>query len=54
VVEDRFYNQAEYRTLSSKKKNELRLKRKNRGSDYNGRRKGNDRRNNDKRVLEGE
>jgi hypothetical protein len=54
VVEDIFYNQAEYRTLSSKQKNELRLKRKNRGRDDNGRSKGNYRRSNDKRVHEDE
>jgi hypothetical protein len=52
VVEDRFYTQAEYRTLSSEQKNELRLKRKNRGGDDNGRRKGTDRRRNGKRVRE--
>jgi hypothetical protein len=52
VVEYRFYNQAEYRTLSSEQKNELRLKRKNRGGDDNDRRKGNDRRKNGKHVHE--
>jgi hypothetical protein len=54
VVEDRFYNHAEYITLSSDQKNELRLKCKHRGRDDNGRRKGNDRRSNDKRVHEDE
>jgi hypothetical protein len=54
VVEDRFYNQAEYRTLSSEQKNELRMKRKNRGADDNGRSKGNDRRSNGKHVREDE
>jgi hypothetical protein len=52
VVEYRFYNHAEYRTLSSDQKNELRLKRKHRGGDDNGRSKGNDRRSNGKRVRE--
>jgi hypothetical protein len=52
VVEDRFYNHAEYRTLSPDKKNELRLKPKHRGGDGNGRNKGNDRRSNYKRVRE--
>jgi hypothetical protein len=42
VVEDRFYNHSEYRTLSYDQKNELRLKRKHRGGDDNGRSKGND------------
>jgi hypothetical protein len=54
VVEDRFYNHAKYRTLSSDQKNELRLKRKHRGGDENGRSKGNDRRSNGKRVREDE
>jgi hypothetical protein len=36
VVEYRFYNHAEYRTLSPDQKNELWLKRKNRGGNYNG------------------
>jgi hypothetical protein len=54
VVEDRFYNHGEYRTLSSDQKNELRLKRKHRGGDDNNRRKGNDRRRNGKRVCEDE
>jgi hypothetical protein len=54
VVEDRFYNHAEYRTLSPDQKNELRLKRKHRGGDDNGRNKGNDRRSNGKRVHEDE
>jgi hypothetical protein len=54
VVEDRFYNHAEYRTLSSDQKNELRLKRKHRGGDDNGRVKGNDRRSNDTRIREDE
>jgi hypothetical protein len=54
VVEDRFYNYAEYRTLSSDQKNKLRLKRKHRGGDDNDRSKGNDRRINDKRVREDE
>jgi hypothetical protein len=54
VVEDRFYNHAEYRTLSSDQKNELQLKRKHRGGDDNGRSKGNDRRSNGKRVHEDE
>jgi hypothetical protein len=40
VVEDRFYNHAEYRTLSPDQKNELRLKRKHRGGDDNGRNNG--------------
>jgi hypothetical protein len=52
VVEDRFYNQDGYRTLSSEQKNELQLKRKLRGGDDNDRRKGNDRTSNDKRVHE--
>jgi hypothetical protein len=50
VVEDRFYNHAEYRTLSSNQKNDLRLKCKHRGGDDNVRSKGNDRNRNDKRV----
>jgi hypothetical protein len=54
VVGDRFYNHAEYRTLSPDQNNELRLKRKHRGGDDNGRNKGNDRRSNDKRVSEDE
>jgi hypothetical protein len=54
VVEDRFYNHAENRTLSSDQKNELRLKRKHRGCNDNGRSKGNDRRSNGKRVREDE
>jgi hypothetical protein len=54
VVEDRFYNQGEYRTLPSDQKNELRLKRKHRGGDANGRSKGNNRRSNGKRILEDE
>jgi hypothetical protein len=54
VVEDRFYNHAEYGTLSSDQNNELRLKRKHIGGDDNGRSKGNYRRSNDKRVLEDE
>jgi hypothetical protein len=52
VVEGRFYNHAEYRTLSPDQKNELQLKRKHRGGDDNGRNKGNDRRSNGKRVRE--
>jgi hypothetical protein len=52
VVEDRFYNHAEYRTLSSDQKNEIRMKRKHRGGDDNGRSKGNYRRSNGKRVRE--
>jgi hypothetical protein len=51
-VEDRFYNHAEYRTLSPDQKNELQLKRKHRGGDDNDRNKGNDRRSNGKRVRE--
>jgi hypothetical protein len=54
VVEDRFYNHAEYIILSSRHKNELRLKHKHIGGDDNGRSKGNDRRSNDKRVREDE
>jgi hypothetical protein len=54
VVEDRFYNHAEYRILSSDQKNELRLKRKHRGGDDNVRSKWNDRRSNGKRVREDE
>jgi hypothetical protein len=54
VVEDRFYNHAEYRTLSPDQKNELRLKRKHRGGDDNGRNKENDRKSNGKRVREDE
>jgi hypothetical protein len=54
VVEDRFYNHDEYRTLSSNQKNELQLKRKHRGGDDNGRSKGNGRRSNGKRVHEDE
>jgi hypothetical protein len=54
MVEDRLYNHAEYRTLSSNQKNELRLKRKHRGGDDNGRSKGNDRRSNGKHVCEDE
>jgi hypothetical protein len=54
MVEDRFYNHAEYRTLSSDQKNELRLRRNHRGGDDNGRRKGNYRRSNGKRVREDE
>jgi hypothetical protein len=54
VYEDRFYNHSEYRTLSSDQKNELHLKHKHRGGDDNGRRKGNDRRINGKRVLDDE
>jgi hypothetical protein len=52
VVEDRFYNHAEYRTLSSDQKNELRLKCKNIGGDKNGMGKGNARRINGKRFHE--
>jgi hypothetical protein len=52
VVEERFYNHAEYRTLSSDQNRELRLKRKHRGGDDNGRSKGNGRRSNGKRVRE--
>jgi hypothetical protein len=54
VVEDSFYNHAEYRALSPDQKNELRLKRKHRGGDDNGRNKGGDRRSNGKRVREDE
>jgi hypothetical protein len=54
VVEDRFYNHAEYRTLSPDQKNDLRLKHKHRGGDDNRRKKGNDRRSNGKRVCEDE
>jgi hypothetical protein len=54
VVEDRFYNHSEYRTLSPDQKNELRLKRKHRGGGDNGRSKGNDRRSNGKRIREDE
>jgi hypothetical protein len=54
VVDDRFYNDAEYRTLSPDQKNKLRLKRKHRGGDDNGRNKGNYRRSNGKRVREDE
>jgi hypothetical protein len=50
VVENRFYNHAEYRTLSSDENNELRLRRKHRGGDDNGRIKGNNRRSSGKRV----
>jgi hypothetical protein len=54
VVGDRFYNHVEYRTLSPDQNNELRLKRKHRGGDDNGRNKGNDRRSNGKRVRKDE
>jgi hypothetical protein len=54
VVEDRFYNHAEYRTLSSDQKNELRLKCNHRGGNANVRSKGDDRRSNDKHVREDE
>jgi hypothetical protein len=54
VVEDRFYNHAYYITLSPDQTNELRLKRKHRGGDDNGRNKGNDRRSNCKRICEDE
>jgi hypothetical protein len=54
VVENRFYNHAEYRTLSPDQKNELRLKRKHRGDDDNDKNKGGDRRSNGKRVREDE
>jgi hypothetical protein len=54
VVEDRFYNHAEYRNLSFDQHNELQLKRKHRGGDENGRSKGNYRRSNGKRVREDE
>jgi hypothetical protein len=54
VVEDRFYNHAEYRTLSSGKKNELRLPRKHIGGDDNDKSKGGDRRSNGKRIREDE
>jgi hypothetical protein len=54
VVEDRFYNHAEYKTLSSNQKNELRLKRKHKGGDDNIRSKGCDRRSNGKRVRKDE
>jgi hypothetical protein len=54
VVEDRFYKNTEYRTLSSDQKNELRLKRKHRGGDDNSRSKGDYRRSNCKRVREDE
>jgi hypothetical protein len=52
VVEDRFYNNAEYRNLSSDQKNELRLKCKHRGGNDNSRSKGNCRISTDKRVRE--
>jgi hypothetical protein len=52
VVEGRFCNHAEYRTLSPDQKNDIWLKRKHIGGDDNGRNKGNDRRSNDKRVRE--
>jgi hypothetical protein len=52
VVEDRFYNHDEYRTLSPDQKNELWLKLRHRGGDDSGRNKGNDRRRNGKRVSE--
>jgi hypothetical protein len=54
VVEYRFHNHAEYRTLSSDQKNELRLKRKHIRGDYNGRNKGNGIISNGKRVHEDE
>jgi hypothetical protein len=54
VVEDRFYNQVEYRTLSSDQKNDIRLKGKHRGGDDNGSIKVNDRRSNGKRIREDE
>jgi hypothetical protein len=54
VVEDRFYNRPEYRTFSPDQKNDLRLKRKHRVGDDNGRSKGNDRRSNGKRIREEE
>jgi hypothetical protein len=54
MVEDRFYNHAEYITLSLDQKNDIRLKLKHRCGDDNGRNKGNDRRSNGKRVREDE
>jgi hypothetical protein len=54
VVDDRFYNHAKYRILSSHQKNELWLKLKHRGADDNIRRKGDGRRSNCKRVREAE
>jgi hypothetical protein len=54
VVEDRFYNHAGYKNLSPDQKNDIRLKRKHRGGDDNGRKEGNDRRSNGKRVHEDE
>jgi uncharacterized protein (DUF305 family) len=54
VVEYRFYNYAKYRTFSPDQKTDLRLKRKHRGGDDNGRNKDNDRRSNVKRVCEDE
>jgi hypothetical protein len=52
VVEDRFYNHAKYRTLSSDQNNELRLKRKHRLGDDNISIKGNDRRSNGNGIRE--
>jgi hypothetical protein len=52
VVEDRFYNYAQYITLLPDQKNEIRMKRNHRGGDDNGRSKGNGRRSNGKRVHE--
>jgi hypothetical protein len=54
MVENRFYNHAEYITFSSNQNNELRLKCKHRGGDNNGRIKVNDIRSNGKRVHEDE
>jgi hypothetical protein len=54
VVEDRFYNHAEYRNLSPDQKNKLQLKRKHREVDDNGRNKVTDRRSNGNRVREDE
>jgi hypothetical protein len=54
VVDDRFYNHAEYRTLSSEQNSELQLKCKNRGGNDNGRSKGNNIRSNGKRIHEDE
>jgi hypothetical protein len=54
VVEDRFYNHAEYIALSLDQKNDIRLKLKHRCGDDNGRNKGEDRRSNGKSVPEDE
>jgi hypothetical protein len=54
VVEDMFYSDVEFRTLSSNQKKDICMKRKHRGGDDNGRNKGNDRISNGKRIREDE